>query len=113
MIFRFVAQLPHIKGVGQPDRSTHKPTSLTPLIDEVIGTTRQLAEQNKSRLVIEARKKSRRADSRSHAAPPNPAESFEQRLQVHEARRGKLKARKIVNGRNWIELAVCDTGIGA
>src|SRR5439155_9219984 len=28
---------------------------LTPLIDEVVGTARQLAEQNKNRLVVEAR----------------------------------------------------------
>ena len=28
--------------------------SLTPLIDEVVGTARQLAEQNKNRLVVDA-----------------------------------------------------------
>src|SRR5438132_9494002 len=31
--------------------------SLAPLIDEVVGTARQLAEQNKNRLVVEAREK--------------------------------------------------------
>jgi len=34
------------------------------------------------------------------------------RLQVHEAGRGKLKARRVANGGDWIELAVSDTGIG-
>jgi signal transduction histidine kinase len=31
--------------------------TLAPLIDEVIGTARQLAEQNKNRLVVEAGQK--------------------------------------------------------
>ena len=36
---------------------------LAPLIDEVVGTARQLAEQNKNRLVVEAQRTSARAPS--------------------------------------------------
>ena len=63
---------------------------LAPLIDEVIGTARQLAEQNKNRLVVETRR-TWRADRRPDAAAANPAQPPEQRLQVHQAGRGRAQ----------------------
>ena len=62
---------------------------LAPLVDEVIGTARQLAEQNKNRLVVEAQEKLGAAHRRSHAAAADPAQSPEQCLQVHQAGRGQ------------------------
>jgi signal transduction histidine kinase len=55
---------------------------LAPLIDEVIGTARQLAEQNNNRLVVEA-----------------------------QENLGTLTV-DVANGRDWIELSVADSGIG-
>ena len=62
---------------------------LAPLIDEVIGTARQLAEQNKNRLVVEAPGRPRAADRRPDAAAADPAQPAEQCLQVHQAGRGR------------------------
>ncbi len=84
---------------------------LAPLIDEVVGTARQLAEQNKNRLVVEAQDEPRRAHRRSHAAAADPAQSPEQRLQVHQSR-ARSRSRRARNGGDWVELAVSDTGIG-
>jgi signal transduction histidine kinase/DNA-binding response OmpR family regulator len=85
---------------------------LAPLIDEVIGTARQLAEQNKNRLVVDApdnlggltvdpmRLRQILLNLLSNAC------KFTKQGEV------KLRARKLVDGRGWIELAVADSGIG-
>jgi signal transduction histidine kinase len=40
-------------------------------------------------------------------------QAIEQRLQVHQAGRGRIAGEAgVANGRDWIELAVSDTGIG-
>ena len=62
---------------------------LAPLIEEVIGTARQLAEQNKNRLDCRRAGEPRRSDGRPHAAAANPAQSIEQCLQVHKGGRGQ------------------------
>ena len=67
---------------------------LAPLIEEVIGTARQLAEQNKNRLIVEAPDNLGAADRRPHAAAANPAQSVEQCLQVHQAGRGRAAGAK-------------------
>ena len=86
---------------------------LAPLIDEVIGTARQLAEQNKNRLVVDAQDEPRRAHRGPDAAAANPAQPVEQCLQVHQSRaRSSCRRARWPNGRDWIELAVSDTGIG-
>ena len=68
---------------------TPRRCNLPPLIDEVIGTARQLAEQNKNSLVVEAQENLGASDRRPHAAAANPAQSLEQCLQVHQAGRGR------------------------
>ena len=85
---------------------------LAPLIEEVIGTARQLAEQNKNRLVVDAQDEPRRSHRGPHAAAADPAQPPEQCLQVHQGGRGQARARKVTNGRDLIEFAVSDTGIG-
>jgi signal transduction histidine kinase len=58
---------------------------LKPLIDEVIGTARLLAEQNKNRLIVEAQE-----DLGALTVDPmrlrlDPAQPPEQCLQIHQA----------------------------
>ncbi len=86
--------------------------SLAPLIDEVIGTAGQLAEQNKNRLVVESRGESRRPDRRPDAAAANPAQPAEQCLQVHQARRSGAARPQGGQRTHGVEFAVADTGIG-
>jgi signal transduction histidine kinase len=85
---------------------------LAPLIDEVIGAARQLAEQNKTRLVIETQE-------RLGALTVDPMRLRQILLNLLSnackfTKEGEvtLRARKAGNGRGWIELAVADTGIG-
>ena len=68
--------------------------NLVPLIDDVIGTARQLAEQNKNRLVVEVSEDHRGPDGGPHAAAADPAQSVKQCLQVHPAGRGRLAGAK-------------------
>jgi signal transduction histidine kinase len=86
--------------------------NLMPLIDEVIGTARQLAEQNKNRLVVDA-------PDNLGALTVDPMRLRQILLNLLSnackfTKQGevKLRARKLVDGRGWIELAVADSGIG-
>jgi signal transduction histidine kinase/CheY-like chemotaxis protein len=90
------------------------PESVTvaPLIDEVVGTARQLADTNKNRLVV---------DVQPNLAPVtvDPMRLRQILLNLLSnackfTKQGevKLSVKKIVDGRNWLELAVSDTGIG-
>src|SRR5260370_2934828 len=86
--------------------------NLAPLIDEVIGTARQLAEQNKNRLVVEAPD-----DLGALTADPMRLRQILLNLLSNACKftkqgEVKLRARKLVDGRSWIELAVADSGIG-
>jgi signal transduction histidine kinase len=86
--------------------------SLSPLIDEVIGTAGQLAEKNKNRLVVEA-------EQSLGVITVDPMRLRQILLNLLSnackfTKQGevKLRARRVANGGDWIELAVCDTGIG-
>jgi GAF domain-containing protein len=86
--------------------------NLAALIDEVVGTARQLAEQNKNRLVVEAQEK-------LGALTVDPMRLKQILLNLLSnackfTKQGEvaLRVRKVVDGRNWIEFAVADTGIG-
>jgi signal transduction histidine kinase len=85
---------------------------LKPLIDEVIGTARQLAEQNKNRLVVEAAE-----NLGAVTVDPLRLRQILLNLLSNACKFTKqgavtLRARKLRNGRDWIELSVSDTGIG-
>ena len=67
--------------------------SIPPLVDEVVGTARPLAEQNNNRLVRRMSRRSGADHRRSDAAAADSAQSAEQRLQVHQGRRGRLTRR--------------------
>jgi GAF domain-containing protein len=85
---------------------------LAHLINEVIGTAGQLAEQNKNHLVVEIQEN-------LGALTVDPMRLRQILLNLLSnackfTKQGevKLQARKVANGGNWIELAVVDTGIG-
>ena len=82
---------------------------LAPLIEEVIGTARQLAEQNKNRLILDAQEN-------LGALTVDPLRLRQILLNLLSnackfTKEGevKLRARRVRNGRYWIELAVSDT----
>jgi signal transduction histidine kinase/CheY-like chemotaxis protein len=86
--------------------------SLAPLVDDVIGTARQLAEQNKNRLIVEIQE-------RLAPLTVDPMRLRQILLNLLSnackfTKQGEvtLRVRKVVDGRNWIEFAVADTGIG-
>ena len=80
---------------------TSQTVQLAPLIDEVIETARQLAEQNKNRLVVDAQENLGAIDRRPHAAAANPAQPIEQCLQVHQRGRGQACG---TQGEQWQQL---------
>jgi signal transduction histidine kinase len=85
---------------------------LAPLIEEVIGTARQLAEQNKNQLTAEAPD-----DLGSLTVDPMRLRQILFNLLSNACKftKGgevKLKVRRLVDGRDWIEVAVADSGIG-
>jgi adenylate cyclase len=86
--------------------------NLAPLIDEVIGTARQLAEQNQNRLVVEALD-----DLGVLTVDPMRLRQILLNLLSNACKFTKqgdvtLRARRLVDGREWIELGVADSGIG-
>ena len=85
---------------------------LAPLIEEVIGTARQLAEQNKNRLILDAQEN-------LGALTVDPLRLRQILLNLLSnackfTKEGevKLQARRMADGRDVIELSVSDTGIG-
>jgi signal transduction histidine kinase len=85
---------------------------LAPLIDEVIGTARHLAEQNKNRLALET-------EENLGALTVDPMRLRQILLNLLSnackfTKQGEvaLRAQRLADGHGWIELAVADTGIG-
>jgi GAF domain-containing protein len=89
-----------------------EPVNLLRLIDEVIGTTGQLAEKNKNRLIVEAQE-----NVGSLTADPIRLKQILLNLLSNACKFTKegevaLRVRKVADGRDWVELAVADSGIG-
>jgi GAF domain-containing protein len=85
---------------------------LAPLIEEVVGTARQLAEQNKNQLVVETA-----ADLGELTVDPMRLRQILLNLLSNACKFTKegqvtLRARMVANGRDFVELAIADTGIG-
>jgi signal transduction histidine kinase len=85
---------------------------LKPLIDEVIGTARQLAEQNKNRLAVDTP-----GDLGALTVDPMRLRQILLNLLSNACKftkqgEVKLAARRMVDGRDWVEVAVADNGIG-
>jgi signal transduction histidine kinase/CheY-like chemotaxis protein len=86
--------------------------NLAPLLEDVIGTARQLAEQNKNRLVLEAQE-----NLGQLTVDPMRLRQILLNLLSNACKFTKqgevaLRVKRVVDGRNWIEIAVADTGIG-
>ena len=91
---------------------TSQTVQLAPLIDEVIETARQLAQQNNNRLAVEAQE-----NLGTLTVDPMRLRQILLNLLSNACKftkQGdvKLRARRVRNGRDWIELAVADSGIG-
>jgi two-component system, NtrC family, sensor kinase len=89
-----------------------EPVNLARLIDEVIGTSGQLAEKNKNRLVVEAQE-----NVGALTADPLRLKQILLNLLSNACKFTKegevaLRVRKVADGRDWVELAVADSGIG-
>jgi signal transduction histidine kinase len=85
---------------------------LMPFIDEVIGTARQLAEQNQNRFVVDAPD-----DLGAIIVDPMRLRQILLNLLSNAFKFTKqgevvLRARRSVDGRGWIEFDVADSGIG-
>jgi len=85
---------------------------LAPLINEVIGTTRQLAEKNKNRLVVDAQENLGVLTVDPMRLRQILLNLLSNACKFTKQGEVKLQARKVANGGNGIELAVVDTGIG-
>jgi adenylate cyclase len=83
---------------------------LAPLIDEVIGTARQLAEQNKNRLVVESQNDLGAITIDAMRLRQILLNLLSNACKFTKEGEVTLRARK--DGGDWIELAVADTGIG-
>jgi signal transduction histidine kinase len=86
--------------------------NLAPLIDDVIGTAAQLAEQNKNRLVVEAEKSLGVVVVDPMRLRQILLNLLSNACKFTKQGEVKLKAQRVANGGDWIELAVSDTGIG-
>ncbi len=86
--------------------------NLAPLIDEVVGTARQLAEQNTNRLVVEAEEKLGVLTVDPMRLRQILLNLLSNACKFTTQGEVRLRVRKVVDGRNWIEFAVADTGIG-
>jgi signal transduction histidine kinase len=85
---------------------------LAPLVDEVIGTARQLAEQNKNRLVVDAQENLGALTVDPMRLRQILLNLLSNACKFTKAGEVKLAARKVSNGSNFVEFAVSDTGIG-
>ena len=85
---------------------------LKPLINEVIGTAGQLAEQNKNRLVVDTQENLGALTADAMRLRQILLNLLSNACKFTKGGEVTLRARRVANGREWIELAVADTGIG-
>jgi adenylate cyclase len=85
---------------------------LAPLIDEVIGTAKQLAEPNKNHLVVEAQENLGALTVDPMRLRQILLNLLSNACKFTKEGEVKLQARRVGNGCDWIELAVADSGIG-
>ena len=86
---------------------------LAPLIDEVVDTARQLAEQNKNRLVVETQENLGALTVDPMRLRQLLLNLFSNACKFTKQGQVTLRARRVLaDGCDWIDLAVADTGIG-
>jgi signal transduction histidine kinase/putative methionine-R-sulfoxide reductase with GAF domain len=89
-----------------------EPVNLARLIDEVIGTAGQLAEKNQNRLVTEAQENLGALNADSMRLKQILLNLLSNACKFTKEGEVALRVRKVADGRDWVELAVVDTGIG-
>ena len=89
-----------------------EPVNLARLIDEVIGTAGQLAEKNKNRLVVEAQENLGPLTTDPMRLKQILLNLLSNACKFTKEGEVALRVRHVADGRDWIELAVADTGIG-
>jgi signal transduction histidine kinase len=85
---------------------------LARLIDEVIGTAGQLAEKNQNRLIVEAPENVGALAVDSMRVKQILLNLLSNACKFTKEGEVTLRVRKVADGRDWIELAVADSGIG-
>jgi signal transduction histidine kinase len=85
---------------------------LTRLIDEVVGTAGQLAEKNKNRLIVDAQENVGALTADSMRLKQILLNLLSNACKFTKEGEVALRVRKVADGRDWVELAVADTGIG-
>jgi GAF domain-containing protein len=89
-----------------------EPVNLAWLIDEVVGTAGQLAEKNQNRLVVEAQENLGALNADSMRLKQILLNLLSNACKFTKEGEVALRVRKVADGRDWVELAVADTGIG-
>jgi signal transduction histidine kinase len=89
-----------------------EPVNLERLIDEVIGTAGQLAEKNQNRLIVEAQENVGAINADSMRLKQILLNLLSNACKFTKEGEVALRVRKVADGRDWIEFAVTDTGIG-
>jgi signal transduction histidine kinase len=85
---------------------------LARLIDEVIGTAGQLAGKNQNRLIVEAQENVGALAADSLRLKQILLNLLSNACKFTKEGEVALRVRKVADGRDWVELAVADTGIG-
>ena len=85
---------------------------LARLIDEVIGTAGQLADKNQNRLIVEAQENVGALAADSLRLKQILLNLLSNACKFTKEGEVALRVRKVADGRDWVELAVADTGIG-
>jgi signal transduction histidine kinase len=86
--------------------------NLARLIDEVVGTAGQLAEKNKNRLIVEAQENVGSLTTDSMRLKQILLNLLSNACKFTKEGEVVLRVSKVADGRDWIELAVADSGIG-
>jgi GAF domain-containing protein len=86
--------------------------NLARLIDEVIGTAGQLAEKNQNRLIVEAQENLGALNADAMRLKQILLNLLSNACKFTKDGEVALRVRKVADGRDWVELAVADTGIG-
>jgi signal transduction histidine kinase len=89
-----------------------EPVNLTQLIDEVIGTAGQLAEKNQNRLIVETQENVGALNADSMRLKQILLNLLSNACKFTKEGEVALRVRRVADGRDWVELAVADTGIG-
>ena len=89
-----------------------EPVNVAGLIDEVVGTAGQLAAKNQNRLVVEAQENLGALTADSMRLKQILLNLLSNACKFRKEDEVALRVRKVADEREWVELAVADSGIG-